>query len=194
MHGFPQNWKNSNPGYEAQVSYYTNYIQSRNDWEFVRVYTDEGISATSTKHREGFQQMVEDALDGKIDLIVTKSVSRFARNTVDSLTTIRKLKEHGTEVYFEKENIWTFDSKGELLLTIMSSLAQEESRSISENVRWGQRKRAADGSIALGMLIFSDMTKGLTEHRLSTRSRQLLSERFMACFWKGTPTTRSQKS
>ena len=89
--------------------------------------------------------MVEDALDGKIDLIVTKSVSRFARNTVDSLTTIRKLKEHGTEVYFEKENIWTFDFKGELLLTIMSSLTQEESRSISENVRWGQRKRAADG-------------------------------------------------
>ena len=91
--------------YEAQVDYYTNYIQSRDDWEFVNVYTDEGISATSTRHREGFQQMVEDALAGSIDLIVTKSVSRFARNTVDSLTTIRKLKEHGTEVYFEKENI-----------------------------------------------------------------------------------------
>ena len=73
--------------YEAQVSYYSSYIKSRSDWEFVHVYTDEGISATSTKHREGFQQMVEDALDGKIDLIVTKSVSRFARNTVDSLTT-----------------------------------------------------------------------------------------------------------
>ena len=89
--------------------------------------------------------MVKDALAGKIGLILTKSVSRFARNTVDSLTTIRKLKEHGTEVYFEKENIWTFDSKGELLLTIMSSLAQEESRSISLNVTWGQRKRFADG-------------------------------------------------
>ena len=99
--------------YEAQVDYYTNYIQSRDDWEFVNVYTDEGISATSTRHREGFQQMVEDALAGSIDLIVTKSVSRFARNTVDSLTTIRKLKEHGTEVYFEKENIWSFDGKGE---------------------------------------------------------------------------------
>lgn len=99
--------------YEAQVDYYTNYIQGREDWEFVRVYTDEGISATSTRHREGFQEMVQDALAGAIDLIVTKSVSRFARNTVDSLSTIRKLKEHGTEVYFEKENIWTFDSKGE---------------------------------------------------------------------------------
>ena len=91
--------------------------------------------------------MVEDALAGKIDLIVTKSVSRFARNTVDSLTTVRKLKEHDVEVYFEKENIYTFDGKGELLITIMSSLAQEESRSISENVTWGQRKRMADGKV-----------------------------------------------
>ena len=119
--------------YEAQVDYYTNYIKSREDWEFVAVYTDAGITGTSTKHREGFKRMVEDALAGRIDLIITKSVSRFARNTVDSLTTIRKLKEHGVECFFEKENIWTFDSKGELLLTIMSSLAQEESRSISEN-------------------------------------------------------------
>ena len=78
--------------------------------------------------------MISDALAGKIDLILTKSVSRFARNTVDSLTTIRNLKEHGVEVYFEKENIWTFDSKGELLITIMSSIAQEESRSMSENI------------------------------------------------------------
>ena len=88
--------------------------------------------------------MIADALAGKIDLIITKSVSRFARNTVDSLTTIRLLKEHGVEVYFEEQNICTLDSKGELLLTIMSSLAQEESRSISENVTWGQRKRFAE--------------------------------------------------
>ena len=99
--------------YEAQVDYYTQFIQSHADWIFVKVYTDEGISAVTTKHRDGFNEMVEDALAGRIDLIVTKSVSRFARNTVDSLTTIRKLKEHGIEVYFEKENIWTFDSKGE---------------------------------------------------------------------------------
>ena len=127
--------------YEAQVDYYTNYIKSRSDWEFVDVYTDEGISGTSTKHREGFNKMVEYAMAGNIDLIITKSVSRFARNTVDSLTTIRKLKVIGCECYFEKENIWTFDGKGELLLTIMSSLAQGESRSISENVKWGHRKR-----------------------------------------------------
>ena len=127
--------------YETQIHYYTNYIKSREDWEFVNMYSDEGISGTSTIHREGFRQMVEDALAGKIDLIITKSVSRFARNTVDSLTTIRSLKERGVECYFEKENIWTFDSKGELLITIMSSLAQEESRSISENTRWGRNGR-----------------------------------------------------
>jgi len=146
--------------YEAQVDYYTHYIQSREDWEFVGVYTDEGISATNTKHRDGFKQMVKDALAGKIDLIVTKSVSRFARNTVDSLTTVRKLKEHGTEIYFEKENIFTFDSKGELLITIMSSLAQEESRSISENVTWGQRKRFADGTVSMPYKQFLGYEKG----------------------------------
>ena len=90
--------------YAAQVDYYTNYIKGRDDWEFVDVYTDEGVS-NQHRCREGFKRMVTDALDGKIDLIVTKSVSRFARNTVDSLTTIRQLKEKGIEVYFEKENI-----------------------------------------------------------------------------------------
>lgn len=146
--------------YEAQVDYYTRFIQSKPEWEFVRVYTDEGISAVNTKKREGFNQMVRDALDGKIDLIVTKSVSRFARNTVDSLVTVRKLKEKGVEVYFEKENIYTLDSKGELLITIMSSLAQEESRSISENVTWGQRKRFADGKVSLPYSHFLGYRKG----------------------------------
>lgn len=146
--------------YEAQVDYYTNYIKSRSDWEFVEVYTDEGISGTSIKHREGFNKMVESAMAGNIDLIITKSVSRFARNTVDSLTTIRKLKDIGCECYFEKENIWTFDGKGELLLTIMSSLAQEESRSISENVKWGHRKRFADGKVTVPFNNFLGYKRG----------------------------------
>ena len=146
--------------YEAQVDYYTQFIQSHADWVFVKVYTDEGISAVSTRHRDGFNEMVEDALAGRIDLIVTKSVSRFARNTVDSLTTIRKLKDHGVECYFEKENIWTFDGKGELLITIMSSLAQEESRSISENVTWGHRKRMADGKVSLAYSSFLGYDRG----------------------------------
>ena len=146
--------------YEAQIDYYTQYIQRNPEWTFVKVYTDEGISGTNTKHRVGFNEMIADAISGKIDLIVTKSVSRFARNTVDSLVTIRKLKEKGVEVYFEKENIYTFDGKGELLLTIMSSLAQEESRSISENVTWGQRKRFADGKVNLPYKQFLGYRKG----------------------------------
>ena len=146
--------------YEAQLDYYTNYIQSKSDWEFVGMYSDEGISATNTKRRDGFNQMVTDALARKIDLIITKSVSRFARNTVDSLTTVRKLKEKGIEIYFEKENIWTLDSKGELLITIMSSLAQEESRSISENTTWGQRKRFADGKASVGYSHFLGYDRG----------------------------------
>ncbi|MEG2596724.1 MAG: recombinase family protein, partial [Ruthenibacterium sp.] len=146
--------------YEAQIDYYTKFIKARDDWEFVKVYTDDGISATNTKHRDGFNRMISDALAGKIDLIVTKSVSRFARNTVDSLVTIRKLKEKGVECYFEKEQIFTFDGKGELLLTIMSSLAQEESRSISENVTWGQRKRFADGKVSLPYAHFLGYDRG----------------------------------
>jgi DNA invertase Pin-like site-specific DNA recombinase len=146
--------------YEAQIDYYTQHIKANGDWEFVEVYTDEGISGTNTKKRDGFRRMVQDALDGKIDLILTKSVSRFARNTVDTLTTVRQLKEKGVEVYFEKENIYTLDSKGELLITIMSSLAQEESRSISENVTWGQRKRFADGKVNMPYKRFLGYAKG----------------------------------
>ena len=131
--------------YEVPLRYYTNSIQGRQDWEFVKMFSDEGITGTSIKKREGFNDMIKTALKGKINLIITKSVSRFARNMVDSLSTIRKLKEHGVEVYFEKENIWTFDSKGELLITIMSSLAQEESRSISENTLWGIRQSFLNG-------------------------------------------------
>ncbi len=146
--------------YEAQVDYYTDFIRSHPEWEFVSVYTDEGVSGLGTRKRDGFNAMIKDALAGRIDLIVTKSVSRFARNTVDSLTTIRKLKERGVEVFFEKEGIWTFDSKGELLITLMSSLAQEESRSISENVTWGQRKRMADGKVTIPYKHFLGYRKG----------------------------------
>lgn len=131
------NHEEQQSSFDAQVDYYTNLITKNSQWEFVKVYADEGISGCRVDKRNGFQEMIADCDKGLIDLIITKSVSRFARNTVDSLSTIRKLKEHNIECYFEKENIWTFDSKGELLLTIMSSLAQEESRSISENVTWG---------------------------------------------------------
>lgn len=146
--------------FEAQVSYYTQKIQANPEWVFVEVYSDEGITGTNTKKRDGFNRMIEDALAGKIDLILTKSVSRFARNTVDSLVTIRQLKEKGVEVFFEKEIIYTLDAKGELLLTIMSSLAQEEARSISENTSWGRRKSFADGKVSLGYSNFLGYDKG----------------------------------
>ena len=128
--------------------------------EFAGVYTDEGITGTSTKHREGFKRMVADALAGKIDLIITKSVSHFARNTVDLLSTIRLLKEHGVEVFFERENINTFDNRGELLLSVMASIAQEESRSISENCKWGQRRRFANGEVTVPFKRFLGYDRG----------------------------------
>ena len=180
--------------YEAQVHYYTNYILSNRDWQFVKVYTDEGISATNTKKREGFNTMIEDALSGEIDLIVTKSVSRFARNTVDSLTTVRKLKEKGVEVYFEKENIYTLDSKGELLITIMSSLAQEESRSISENVTWGQRKRFADGKVSLPYKQFLGYKKGENGLPEIVPRQAELVRRIYSMFMQGnTPSSIARK-
>ncbi len=146
--------------YAAQVDYYTKYIREREDWEFVGIYTDEGVTGTSTKKREGFTQMIKDALAGKIQLIITKSVSRFARNTVDCLTTIRKLKASGVEVYFEKEGIWTLDSAGELLITVLSSISQEEARSISENTTWGHRKRFADGKVSIPFKHFLGYDRG----------------------------------
>ncbi len=101
--------------YEAQIEYYTNYINSKPDWELVEIYADEGISGTSYKNRKGFNRMIKDAENGKIDLILTKSISRFSRNTVDSLTITRKLKALGVEVYFEKENISSMDKTAEIL-------------------------------------------------------------------------------
>lgn len=146
--------------YEAQVDFYTRYIQSNPEWEFVGVFADRGITGTNTKNRESFNRMINLALNGCIDIILTKSISRFARNTVDTLQTVRELKAVGVEVQFEKENLHTFDPKCEMMLTIMSSLAQEESRSISENVRWGQQKSMRDGKVHLAYSHFLGYKKG----------------------------------
>lgn len=129
--------------------------------------------------------MIDDALAGKIDLIVTKSVSRFARNTVDSLVTIRKLKDHGCECYFEKESIYTFDGKGELLITIMSSLAQEESRSISENVTWGHRKRMADGKVSVAYSTFLGYDKGRDGNLVVNQEQAKIVRRIYRSFMEG---------
>ncbi len=133
--------------YQAQVSYYKALIQNNTEWEFVDIYADEGISGTNSLKRTEFLRMIKDAKDGKIDIILTKSISRFARNTVDILRYTRELKEYGVAVKFEKENINTMEASGEIFLTIFSSLAQEESRSISENSRWGIVKGFKDGKV-----------------------------------------------
>lgn len=128
-----------------QKRYYINTIKNNKHWIFAGIYADEGISGTSVKSRDGFNNMIADALEGKINLILTKSISRFARNTVDALVNIRKLKEHNIAVYFERENINTIDENGEFLITLLSSLAQEEAYSLSENVKWAIRKNYQKG-------------------------------------------------
>ena len=145
---------------EAQKDYFTQLIMKHPGWRFAGLYADEGITGTSTRQREAFKQMIEDAIAGKIDLILTKSISRFARNTVDTLNTIRSLKACGVEVFFEKENIYTLDSKGEFLITLLSGIAEEESRTISENVKWGHRKAFQDGRYSLPYKHFLGYRKG----------------------------------
>lgn len=129
----------------AQVSYYSAYIQKNPYWIYAGVYADSGITGTLTDKRDEFKRMIKDCEDGKIDIVLVKSISRFARNTVDLLSTVRHLKELGIEVHFEKENINSMTADGELMLSILASFAQEESRSISENVKWGTRKRFEKG-------------------------------------------------
>ena len=145
--------------YEAQVQYYTEKIQSTPNWKLVGIYADDGKSGTNTKKRLDFHAMVDDCMAGKIDMVLTKSVSRFARNTVDSLTTIRKLKEKNIAVVFEKEGINTLEASGELLITILSSQAQEESRNISENCRWGIVRRFEAGKVIVNHSKFLGYTK-----------------------------------
>ena len=129
----------------AQVSHYNGLIQKNPDWEFAGIYADEGISGRDTSHRDDFNRLLADCDAGKIDMVLVKSISRFARDTVDTLTVTRHLKELGIDVYFERENIHSISDEGELLLTLLASFAQEESRSISENVKWSIRKRFEQG-------------------------------------------------
>ncbi|WP_173452026.1 recombinase family protein [Eubacterium pyruvativorans] len=129
----------------AQVSYYNDMIQKNPDWEFAGIYADEGITGTSIDARKEFQRMLADADAGKIDIVLTKSISRFARNRIDLLKTVRHLKSIGVEVRFEREQISTFSSEGEMVLTLLASFAEEESKSISENITWAIRKGYQEG-------------------------------------------------
>lgn len=131
----------------AQTSYFGELIRGNPDWEFAGVYADEGVSGTSEKRRKGFARMLDDCEQRKIDVILTKSISRFARNTVTLLQTVRRLKAIGVEVRFERENLSSLDAAGELMLTVLTSFAQEESRSTSENVKWGIRRGFESGQM-----------------------------------------------
>ena len=136
----------------AQVSYYNNLIQNTDGWEFVGIYADEAISGTKDT-REEFNRMVEDARTGRIDLIITKAISRFARNTATLLTTIRELNSLGVDVLFEEQNIHSMSSEGEMILTLLASVAQEEARSVSENMKWRIKKNFEEG-LPWGALLY----------------------------------------
>lgn len=133
--------------FESQVQYFTDYIQRQNDWELVKVYSDEGITGTNTTKRDGFNDMVEDALSGKLDLVITKEVSRFARNIADAIHYTRLLKEHNVDIVFALDGIDTRDSNYEFKLAMISAIAQEESRKTSERVKWGQARRMEQGVV-----------------------------------------------
>ncbi len=145
--------------YEAQVKYYTEKITDNPNWTMAGIYADDGKSATSTKKRDDFHSMIDDCMAGKIDMIITKSISRFARNTVDALMNIRRLKEKNISVFFEKEGINTLEGSGELLITILSSQAQEESRNISENCHWGIVRKFESGKVIVNHSKFLGYTK-----------------------------------
>ena len=145
---------------ENQRAHYEDLFATTPEYEFAGIYYDDGVSGTGISRRHGFQQMISDAIEGKFSLILTKSISRFGRNVVDSISTIRKLKEYGVECIFEKENIHTFDPKSSFILTIMTAMAENESMSISENVKWGIRQGFADGKIALPYSHFLGYAKG----------------------------------
>ncbi|KLE14148.1 recombinase family protein, partial [Clostridium sp. C8] len=148
-----------NSSYEVQVAHYTEFIKKNNEWEFAGIFADDGISGTNTKKREEFNRMIEECMAGNIDMIITKPISRFARNTLDCLKYIRQLKEKNIPVFFEKENINTMDSKGEVLLTIMASLAQQESESLSKNVKLGLQFRYQNGEVQVNHNRFMGYTK-----------------------------------
>lgn len=150
--------------YEAQVEHYTNFIQKNDEWELAGIFADDGISGTNTKKREEFNRMIEECMSGHIDMVITKSISRFARNTLDCLRYIRQLKEKNIPVLFEKENINTMDSKGEVLLTIMASLAQQESESLSKNVKLGLQFRYQNGEVQVNHNRFMGYTKDEDGH------------------------------
>lgn len=189
----------------AQVSYYSDLIQRHSGWEYVGVYADEAITGTKEVRSE-FQRLLNDCRNGKIDMVITKSISRLARNTVTMLETVRELKDINVDVYFEKENIHSCSGDGELMLTILASFAQEESRSVSENCKWRIRKGFADGELInlrfiygyrigkgkieieeseaeIVRMIFEDYIDGMGYRKISKKLREIGVEKLRGGKW-----------
>lgn len=171
--------------YETQVEHYKAFIQKNDDWEFAGIFADDGISGTNTKKREEFNRMIEECMDGHIDMVITKSISRFARNTLDCLKYIRLLKEKNIPVFFEKENINTMDSKGEVLLTIMASLAQQESESLSNNVKLGLQFRYQNGEVQVNHSRFLGYTKDENGHLIIDKKEAVIVKRIFREYLEG---------
>lgn len=179
--------------YEAQVDYYTEKIKNNPNWKLAGLYADDGKSATSTKTRDDFQAMIDDCMAGKIDMVITKSISRFARNTVDSLVNIRKLKEKNIAVLFEKEGINTLDGSGELLITILSSQAQEESRNTSENCHWGIVRRFECGKVMVNHNKFLGYTKDKEGNLVIVPEEAELVRRIFRLYLEGNSSYRIKR-
>ena len=159
----------------AQIKYFTEYISNHEDYELTEVYYDEGITGTSTRKRDGFNRMIADCENGKIDLILTKEVSRFARNTVDTLNYTRKLSDLKIGVIFMNDGIDTRDKDGELRLTIMASIAHEESRKVSERVKWGSGEKWKKAGFTV-IQICSALEPQMESWRLLPRKQRLSGE------------------
>lgn len=172
--------------YEVQVEHYTAFIKKNEEWEFAGIFADDGISGTNTKKREEFNRMIDECMAGNIDMVITKSISRFARNTLDCLKYIRQLKEKNIPVFFEKENINTMDSKGEVLLTIMASLAQQESESLSNNVKMGLQFRYQNGEVQVNHNRFLGYTKDKNGHLIIDKEEAVIVKRIFREYLEGS--------
>ncbi len=174
--------------YRVQMEYYQRHIMSNDEWEFAGIYADEGITGTQTKKRVQFLKMIRDCEKGKIDMILTKSISRYARNVVDSLSYVRKLKAMGVAIYFEEQNINSLKEKNEVIIGLFSSLAQGESEGISENVRWGISKRMENGTYLSKMDMFGYRRDKITKEVYIVPEEAEIVRQIYRCFLDGMST------
>ena len=171
-----------------QKKYFQEYISRETGWEFTRIYYDEGISGTQTRRRKGFLEMIKEGQEGRFQLVLTKEVSRFARNTVDALFYTRKLKEWGIGVLFTLDHIDTREQDGELRLTLMAGIAQEESRKISQRVKWGQKRSMEQGVVFGRELLGYELEKGRL--RIKEEEAEIVREIFCKYTIEGKGTGR----